>query len=313
MSALGLGGWAIGGVMTRGGEPLGYAGVDDDESRRAIARGVELGVTLFDTADVYGAGHSEVLLGEVIGNSDAVRIATKFGNLFDEQTRELTNSDVSPAYVRSAVQKSLRRLQRDRIDLYQLHHSTVSKAEADDLVAVLEELVEAGSIAWFGVSTDDPQVAAMFAEAPHCTAMQVQLNVLDDNAEMLRCCAEHDLGVVCRSPLAMGLLGGRYTADSVLPAHDIRGRQPEWLEWFTDGRPTPDFLDRIERVRAVLTAGGRTLAQGALAWIWARDERAVPLPGFRNRAQVEENVGVLELGPLSENELNEVEAALGRR
>jgi aryl-alcohol dehydrogenase-like predicted oxidoreductase len=313
VSALGLGCWAIGGAMARGDQPLGYSGVDDDESRRAIARGVDLGVTLFDTADVYGAGHSERLLGEVIGNADTVRIATKFGNLLDEQTRQLEGHDVSPAYVRTAVQESLRRLRRDRIDLYQLHHSTVDRAEAEDLVAVLEELVDDGAIAWFGVSTDDPEVAGMFAGAPHCTAMQVQLNVLDDNTEMLQFCADHDLGVLCRSPLAMGLLGGRYAADSVLPADDVRGRQPEWLQWFTDGRPTPAFLDRVERVRAVLTADGRTLAQGALAWISARSDRAVSLPGFRNRAQVEENVAVARLGPLSESEFNEVEAALGRR
>jgi aryl-alcohol dehydrogenase-like predicted oxidoreductase len=270
-------------------------------------------VTLFDTADAYGAGHSERLLGEVVGNRDSVRIATKFGNTIDEDTRQLTGTDVSPSYVRAAVQASLRRLRRDRIDLYQLHHSDVTSDQAQDLVAVLEELVDAGSIAWWGVSTDDPVVARMFAGGPHCTAMQLMLNVLDDNAAMLQVCAEHDLAALCRSPLAMGLLGGRYTAGSVLPPDDVRGRQPEWLRWFAGGRPNPEFLDRAARVRATLTGGGRTLAQGALAWIWARDDRAIPLPGFRNTAQVAENADALAAGPLSDAEMQQVEDALGRR
>jgi aryl-alcohol dehydrogenase-like predicted oxidoreductase len=312
VSALGLGCWAIGGAMARGDDQLGYAGVDDDEARRAITRGVELGVTLLDTADVYGAGHSEYLLGETVGNSDSVRIATKFGNVFDEQTRQLTGADVTPGYVRTAAQESLRRLRRDRIDLYQLHHSDVTSDQAADIIAVLEELVDAGSIAWWGISTDDPAVAKMFTDGPHCTAMQVTLNVLDDSPELLQLCADHDLAVLCKSPLAMGLLGGRYTADSVLPADDIRTTQPDWLRWFTDGRPTPEFLDRIARVRETLTGNGRSLAQGALAWILSRSDRTIPLPGFRNPKQIEDNTGALTVGPLSDREYADVEAALGR-
>ncbi len=117
VSALGLGCWAIGGAMMRGDQPVGYAGADDDAARAAIRRGVELGVRLFDTADAYGAGHSERLLGEVLASSPDVRVATKFGNTIDEETRQLTGVDVSPGYVRRAVEASLRRLRRDRIDL----------------------------------------------------------------------------------------------------------------------------------------------------------------------------------------------------
>ena len=312
VSALGLGGWAIGGAMAAGDQPLGYAGGDDDEARAAVRRAVELGVTLFDTADAYGAGHSERLLGEVLERRPEVLVATKFGNTIDETTRQLTGIDVSPAYVRSAATASLRRLRRDRIDLYQLHHADVTTGQAEDLVAVLEELVDAGSLAWWGVSTDDPARARLFASAPHCTAMQLELNVLDDNPAMLEVCAEHDLAGLCRSPLAMGLLGGRYGAATTLPADDVRGKQPEWLRWFADGRPDPGYLASLDAVRDALTSDGRTLAQGALGWIWARDERPIPLPGFRNRSQVEDNTGALRHGPLPLEQFEAVQAALGR-
>jgi aryl-alcohol dehydrogenase-like predicted oxidoreductase len=313
VSALGLGGWAIGGAMTRDSEPLGYAGVDDDAARAGIRRGVELGVTLFDTADAYGAGHSEWLLGEVLEQETHVRIATKFGNTIDESTRQLTGIDITPTYVRTAVNESLRRLRRDRIDLYQLHRSDVTVGEAADLVDVLESLVAAGSIAWWGVSTDRPDIAELFASAPHCTAMQFELNVLDDNPAMLQLCAEEDLAALCRSPLAMGLLGGRYTAASTLPADDVRGRPPEWLRWFSGGRPDPGYLAALDAVRDALTDDGRTMAQGALGWIWARDERAIPLPGFRNREQAQDNADALTRGPLPLAAYASVEAALGRQ
>ena len=129
---------------------------------------------------------------------------------------------------------------------------------------------------------------------------------------MLAVCDAHDLAALCRSPLAMGLLGGRYGASSALPADDVRGRQPEWLRWFAGGRPAPGFLARVDSVRAVLTAGGRSLAQGSLAWIWAHHPRAIPLPGFRDTVQVEDNVGALGAAPLTAAEHAAVERALGR-
>jgi aryl-alcohol dehydrogenase-like predicted oxidoreductase len=312
VSALGLGCWAIGGAMAAGDQPLGYAGVDDAEAVRALHRAVELGVTLFDTADAYGAGHSERLLGEALADHPEALIATKFGNTIDEATRQLTGVDTSPAYVRRALAGSLRRLGRDRVDLYQLHTSDVSPERAEELIGTLEDLAGEGLIGWYGVSTDDPAQAERFAAGPHCTAMQLQLNVLDDNPGMLAACDRHDLAALCRSPLAMGLLGGRYTAASTLPADDIRGRQPEWLRWFVDGRPHPEFLRRVEAVRGLLTADGRTLAQGAFGWIWAHHPRTIPIPGFRNTTQVEENLGALGHGPLRTDQHAAVEETLGR-
>ncbi len=313
VSALGMGCWAIGGAMASGNQSLGYVGADDEESRRAIRLAVERGGTLFDTAEAYGTGNSERLLGQVLKDFPDALVATKFGNTIDEQTRQLTGVDVSPAYVRRALDASLSRLQRDQVDLYQLHTPDVTAAQSEDLIAVLEELASAGKLRWWGVSTDDPEKAELFASAPHCTAMQIQLNVFDDNPAMLKLCAEHDLAALCRSPLAMGLLGGRYDATTSLPPNDVRGRQPEWLRWFQGGRPALEFLAQLDTVRETLTSDGRTLAQGALAWIWAHDERVIPLPGFRNRAQVEENTAALGRGPLSADEHLRVETALGRR
>ena len=312
VSALGLGCWAIGGAMAAGTQQLGYAGTDDATSVAALHRAIELGVTLVDTADAYGAGHSEALLGAVLADHPEVMVATKFGNTIDEHARQLTGVDTSPAYVRRALTASLARLRRERVDLYQLHTPDITPERAEELVATLEDLADEGLIDWYGVSTDDPGQAEAIARGPRCTAVQVQLNVLDDNPAMLDLAERHDLAALCRSPLAMGLLGGRYTATSRLPEHDIRGRQPEWLRWFTDGSPTPDFLARADSVREILTAAGRTPAQGALAWIWAHHAHAIPLPGFRDSAQVQDNAGALHATPMSAGEHDRIETILGR-
>ena len=312
VSAVGLGCWALGGAMAAGDQPLGYSGVDDAESALALELAVERGVTLFDTADAYGAGHSERMLAPVLAAHPEVLVATKFGNTIDEASRQLTGQDVSPAHVRSALQASLRRLGRERVDVYQVHTPDMSRAQAEDLVAELESLVAAGRVRSYGVSTDDPELLRPFASGPHCGVAQIELNVFDDNPAMLAVCEEHDLGVLCRSPLAMGLLGGRYDRTSRLPADDVRGRQPQWLRWFAGGSPAPEFLDRLDAVRSVLTGQGRSLAQGALAWVLARSPRAVPLPGFRTRDQVRDDTAVLATGPLDAAEFAAVEEALGR-
>ena len=311
VSATGLGCWPIGGVMIRDGQQVGYTGGDDAESLRAVATAVELGVTLFDTADAYGAGHSERLLGQALAGHPEVRVATKFGNTIDESTRELTGTDTSPEYVRSAVHASLRRLRRERIDLYQLHTPDVPPERAAELVEVLEDLVTEGLIAWYGVSAAEPaQVEAL--AGPHLGVAQVEMNVLDGPSPVTAVAHRLDLGVVCRSPLAMGLLGGRHAAGQPVPEDDVRARPFEWLRWFRDGAPAPEFMERLDAVRGVLTRDGRSLAQGALAWIWADDDRAVPLPGFRTVAHVTDTAGALRARPMSAADHDEIELLLGR-
>ncbi|WP_433080348.1 aldo/keto reductase [Dactylosporangium sp. CA-052675] len=314
VSALGMGCWAIGGPFWAGAQPLGWGEVDDDESIRAVRRAVELGVTFFDTANVYGAGHSEKVLARALeGRRDEVVIATKFGGTFDERTRQTGPDDGTPANVERSVRESLRRLGTDYIDLYQLHINSLPIPQALDLVPVLEGLIDQGLIRAYGWSTDFPERADAFAtEGRRCATIQADLSVLRGSFEVLPVAAKHDLAVIIRGPLAMGLLGGRYSATSELPRDDVRGLSPEWMTYFRDGRPTPEFLTRIDSVRDILTSNGRTLAQGALAWLWAFDARTIPIPGCRTVAQVEENAGALRHGPLTEPQLAEIERLMGR-
>ncbi|WP_433311206.1 aldo/keto reductase [Micromonospora sp. CA-269861] len=310
VSAIGMGCWAIGGPLWGDdGQPFGWGEVDDDESIRTIHRALDLGVTLFDTASNYGAGHSERILGQALaGRRDSVVIATKFGNVSEEATRRALGTDASPAFAVRSLEDSLRRLGTDYVDLYQLHINALPVPAALDLVDTLEALVDQGKIRAYGWSTDDPASAEAFAAAgPHCAAIQHDESVLRDNAAVLAVCDKHDLASLNRGPLAMGLLTGSTRA---VGADDVRGRAPEWLEWFTDGRPTPRWAARVDQVRAALTADGRTLAQGALGWLLARSPRTVPIPGLRTVAQADENLTTLEQGPLSPESYAEVERLL---
>ena len=314
VSALGFGCWAIGGEWQGSdGSPLGWGKVDDEESVRAVRRALDLGVTFFDTADAYGAGHSERVLGRALGRRRAdVVVATKWGNLFDEEKKALTGGDDSPAYVRRALTASLARLGTDYVDLYQLHLSDADPERAAHLRDACEDLVREGLIRAYAWSTDDPQRAAVFAAGPHCAAVQHRCNVLQDAPEMLALCEESGLASINRSPLAMGLLTGKYVPGGTLAAGDIRSAPPAWLPGFAaGGGADPQWLARVEGVRSVLTSRGRTLTQGALAWLWARSPQTVPIPGFRTVSQAEENAGALEFGPLTDEELAEIGRVLG--
>ncbi|MET8350385.1 MULTISPECIES: aldo/keto reductase [unclassified Micromonospora] len=312
VSALGMGCWAIGGPWAEGTQPLGWGAVDDDESVRAVRRALDLGVTLFDTADTYGAGHGERVLGRALaGRRDEAVIATKWGYTFDEASRQATGEDASPAYLRRAVTDSLRRLDTDRIDLYQLHLADLPVPRAEALIGACEDLVTEGLIRAYGWSTDRPDRATAFGHAAAgATAVQHTLSVLHDAPELLAICDKYDLASVNRGPLGMGLLTGKYSAASTLPRDDVRGLTAGWLEWFRGGRPAPEWLRRVGVVRAALTADGRTLAQGALGWIWARSGRTVPIPGCRTVQQVEENAAALHRGPLPLDQFAEVERQL---
>jgi aryl-alcohol dehydrogenase-like predicted oxidoreductase len=306
VSEIGFGCWAIGGPFTLDGRPDGWGVVDDDESVAAVRRALELGVTFFDTADVYGAGHSERVLGRALaGHRDGVVIATKFGFTFDPDQRAITGQDATAAYIRRACRASLRRLGTDWIDLYQLHLGDLPAAQAQEMAGTLEELVAGGLIRGYGWSTDDPHRAAAFAGGAHCAAIQHELNVLADAPAMLAVCDSFGLASVNRSPLAMGLLTGKYGPASQLPPDDVRANQP-WVGYFTGGRPAPAWLARLDALREVLTGGGRTLAQGALGWLLARSPRTVPIPGIRTAAQAEQNAAALRSGPLLPAEMDQI-------
>ena len=314
VSPMGLGCWAIGGPFWANETPLGWGEVDDQESIRAIHAALDLGVTLFDTANVYGAGHSEKVLGRAFsGIRSRVVIATKFNAVFDEITRQVTGSDTSPAGIRAACEDSLRRLNTDYLDLYQFHDNDFPAGKAEPVRETLETLVKEGKIRAYGWSTDYPERVEVFAQGPKCAAIQLQLNVLDDNPAVIEQCEKYNLAALNRGPLAMGLLTNKYTGATKLSADDVRGeKSPEWMKYFKAGKPNADWLSKRDAVREILISNGRSVAQGALAWLWARSKKTLPIPGFRTVAQVEENAGAMHFGPLTTEQMREINKLLGR-
>ncbi len=314
VSAIGLGCWAAGGAKTNGSTADGWSGVNDDETIRAIHRAMDLGVNFFDTANIYGNGHSERVLAEALGDrrKQAV-IATKFGWGFDEATLEGTGAVTSPAAIRQSCEASLRRLNTDYIDLLQFHINDYPAEQAGPVRDTLEALVAEGKIRTYGWSTDFPDRANFFAEGPNCTAIQVEMNVIDDAADIIAVCEQRNLAAINRGPLAMGLLTGKYAGTSNLPADDVRGpKAPDWMKYFKGGKPNPEWLAKTDAIREILTSGGRTLAQGALCWLLARSEKTIPIPGFKTMAQVEDNAGAMRFGPLTAAQLAQIDTVLGR-
>jgi aryl-alcohol dehydrogenase-like predicted oxidoreductase len=297
-SAMGMGCWAIGGPFWKNGHPVGWGEVNDEESIQAIQRGLELGITFFDTAAVYGCGHSEKVLGKAVASQrDRVVIATKFGQVFDEETRQVKGYDTSPAQIHRDCEASLRRLNVDKIDLFQLHVKDLDKDHALIVRDTLEDLVQEEKIRFYGWSTDDTEGARLFAQGPHCTAIQQQFNIFEGNVQTLEVCELFNLASINRGPLNMGLLTGKFTRDTEIPTDDVRSRRPAFQE---DRSRRLEILDRI---REVLVQDGRSLAQGALGWLWARSQNNIPIPGFRTIAQVEENAGALQFGILPDQQV----------
>lgn len=311
VSALGLGGWAIGGPFLLDGRPDGWGEVNDEVSIRAIQQAIDLGVTFFDTADVYGTGHSERMLGQAIkGQRQNVVLATKFGYTYDAAQRAVTGTNTTPAYIRWACEASLHRLQTDWIDLYQLHVGDVPMAQAEAVWATLDQLQQEGLIRAYGWSTGDAQRADAFAAQTNGTAVQHPANILVHSPDIFATCAQHNIASVCNSPLAMGVLSGKFDSTSQLPTDDVRGSGHSWVAYFTDGKPRQEFLDKLGAVREILTSNQRTLVQGALAWLWARSEQAIPIPGFKTVQQVEESARAMHLGPLTTDQMREIEVLL---
>jgi aryl-alcohol dehydrogenase-like predicted oxidoreductase len=266
-------------------------------------------VTFFDTADVYG--RSEEVLGRALADRrERVVIASKFGRTYDRATHTITGEDLSPTHLRRALEGSLGRLGTDVIDLYQLHVGDCAPDVALVLRAELESLVDEGKIRAYGWSTDSLSNIEIFAAGPRCTSAQIHLNVLEGDRNLVRACSRLGLASIVRGPLAMGLLGGRFGDGSVLSTDDVRGSGQSWIRWVGDGRPNADMLRRVAAVSEALTADGRTLAQGALGWLWAVGENTIPIPGFKGMRQAEENAGALEFGPLPTERVAQIDALL---
>lgn len=317
VSPMGFGCWAIGGPWWYVGEdgtqppsPSGWGQVDDQESIRSIHHAIDLGITFFDTADVYGCGHSEVVLGKALaGRRDSVVIATKFGKQFDAEKKHYFGHKTSPQLIRQACEDSLRRLDSDYIDLYQFHWGDF-EGDADMVQNILEGLVQEGKIRAFGWSTDHVDRASAWTGSLHYSAVQFALHAAHrggENAQrMIALLDQHDLAGIIRGPLAMGLLSGKFHQDSSLPQDDIRS------DWDFSGGRISEILIEVQQLIEVLTSDGRTPVQGALAWLWAQSERLIPIPGFRNMEQVKENAGAMQFGPLTTSQFQQLEEITGR-
>lgn len=314
VSPMGFGGWAIGGPFTNvDGDPLGWGKVDDAESVAAIRAAFDSGITLFDTANVYGAGHSERVMAKALaGHRDEVVVASKWGNTMVEETRVLDGADGSVANLRSSLEGSLRRLGTTYIDLLQFHLNDYDGPEVDDLRAELESFVAAGKIRTYGWSTDHADRARRWLGGEHYRAVQTEINVLNDNPPVLDVAEQSNLACLNRGPLAMGLLTGKYLPGTEVGSEDVRGASPVWMHYFEDGQPAAGYLEMLDRVREILMSGGRSLVQGAIAWLWARSEANIPIPGIRTVDQARENAGAMEFGPLDQEQMKQIEFLLGR-
>ena len=308
VSPMGMGCWAIGGTWRFLDIPGGWGEVDDNESIRAIHTALDSGINFFDTAATYGTGHSEHIVGKALAqHRDKVVIATKFGFNVNENAKHVTRYGKDAEVLlnlRRDCEASLHRLNTDYIDLYQLHVWDYPNALAKTLVEALEVLVDEGKIRYYGWSTDSVESARIFASGEHCVAIQHDLNVVKDAKEMLLLCEQLNLASVNRSPLARGALTGKYNKDTVFASNDVR--QDGWsMETFFV--PT---LAKLDAISEILTSEGRTLAQGALAWIWARSNTTIPIPGIRTVKQALENAKAMTFGALKPEQMRQIEELL---
>ena len=275
-----------------------------EDAVRQIQAAVDLGVTFFDTADSYGQGLSERILGEALRDRrDGIVVATKFGE--DPMPEQEDPWSLDAGSIERACEASLRRLGVECIDLYLLHRRDYPLERAPALMEVLEDLVRVGKIRYYGWSTDDVERARLFARGEHCIAIEHRLNIMMDAPAMLALCDEFDLASINRIPLAMGVLSGQWTRNTRLPQDDRRSKFFEVEEFLQD-------LEKVQAMRQVLTRDGRSYVQAALGWIWARSPRTIPVPGFRTIEHVEENAKAIRFGPLNEEQMSEIQRLLGR-
>lgn len=316
VSAVGMGTWATGGPSSAGDQPIGWGTSWDPDGARTVLRAAfDAGVTVFDTADAYGTGTAERLIGEALGTvRDQIAIVSKWGNVIDEDARQLVGTDSTPEYLRQALEASLARLQTDRLDLYLLHLSGLPIDEANDLLGTLQDLVNEGKIGAYGWSTDEPELAAAWVGQPGFGAIEYEANVVRDAPDLIEISEHHQLPALVRGPLGTGLLTGSHPRGSeISDVQDFRRISPEWLNYFQDGRPVEQYAKRLESITDVLTGNGRTIAQGALCWLLARSPHLIPIPGARTIEQAIENAGAIEHGALAEEEMSAIEDALAAR
>jgi aryl-alcohol dehydrogenase-like predicted oxidoreductase len=289
VSEIGFGAWAIGGVADAGGTPLGWGRANDDESLAAIRRARDLGVTFFDTADSYGYGRSESLLGIVLSRKrqDTI-IATKVGVVRSSDGR--ARKDFSREHISHAVDGSLRRLRTDYIDLYQLHNPTLDDLKRDDLHEAMSRLQEVGKIRYWGVSVTTPEEGIEIVNRGWGYSLQVLYNVLNQApaAELFPLAKQKGYGIIARVPLASGLLTGKFRPDTTFNADDVRQN-------FLTPKRLEEVIPRVDEAKSIIGGTARSLAEGALRFVLANDAVSTTIPGMRNVRQAEMNVAADEV------------------
>lgn len=298
VSEIGFGGWAIGGNAFGNS----YGETDDGVSRAALRKALERGVTLFDTADVYGHGHSEALLGEVLAGwpGPPPVVVTKGGVNFYRRDGTL-EQDWTPLALAHAVQQSLARLRRDALDVFLLMNPPLEDLERFKVWDTLDALKRAGKIRWGGVSVAEPADGIWLLQN-NCPidVLEVAYSVFYQGAsvELLPLARAHRVGILAREPLANGFLSGRYAADAAFTDGDIRAALPrEYVAAMAETAGQLDFLRR---------GGERTLAQAALRFVLDDLSVASVVAGAKTPAQVEENVGAVSVPPIDAGEREHV-------
>jgi aryl-alcohol dehydrogenase-like predicted oxidoreductase len=268
-----------------------YGARNDAESLAVIHRALEMGITFLDTADMYGVGHNEELVGRAIaGRRDKAFVATKFGNVRGKDGAFL-GVNGSPEYVKSACDASLKRLSIDFIDLY-YQHRVDPKTPIEDTVGAMTELVKIGKVRYLGLSEAAPQTIRRAHKVHPITALQTEYSLWsrDVESEHLALCRELGIGFVAYSPLGRGFLTGKIKDTSDLSEDDRRLQFPRFQGQNLERNVA--LMEQIERISADKQC---TPAQLALAWVLARGDDIVPIPGTKKLKYFEENIGALEI------------------
>jgi aryl-alcohol dehydrogenase-like predicted oxidoreductase len=304
VSEIGFGGWAVGGSAEASGTPFGWGRTNDDESLATIRRARDLGVTFFDTADSYGFGRSESLLGIVLSRKrQDIVIATKVG-----VTRAADGSllkDFSKQHIFQAIDGSLRRLRTDYVDLYQVHNPTIVQLRLEEIQEAMERLQEIGKVRYWGVSISTNEEGIEIINRGWGHALQVLYNVLNQSpaTDLFPLAKQKGYGIIARVPLASGLLTGKFRIDTTFPVDDVRQN-------FLTPKRLEEALNRVDEMKAIIGGGARSLAEGALQFVLANDAVSTTIPGARSMRQVETNVGAAE-GHLSDDVVDRLRKRLG--
>jgi aryl-alcohol dehydrogenase-like predicted oxidoreductase len=280
-----------------------YGGRDDEESLATIDRALEIGITFFDTADVYGPHTNEELLGRALqGHRERVVIATKFGIVRDPDQPQFRGINGTPDYVRKSCEGSLRRLKVDCIDLY-YQHRVDPDTPIEETVGAMAELVREGKVRFLGLSEAGAENIRR-AQAVHpITALQSEYSLWtrDPEAEVLPLCRELGIGFVPYSPLGRGFLTGKIQKPEDLEENDYRLSTPRF-----QGENFQRNLDLVKRVEEIARARRCSPAQLALAWVLAQGENIVPIPGTKRRKYLQENSEAVDV-LLSETDLARID------